>query len=377
MVALTLQRRQAGRKRPRFGVWAPYRGPWIVDRQKEACEARFAFSREVVLSAERAGFDTVLFAQHTIHPKSQDEEILEAWTASAAAAAITKRIEIIAAIKPKLYHPAVLAKMALGIEDISDGRFALNVVNAWFKPELEKSGIGFPEHDDRYAYGVEWLRIVRDLMAGERVSFQGKFFRLDDYNLKPLSRTRLRPHIYAGGESEPARVQAAELVDTWLINGRPLEDIVPMVEDVARRPRSGSPLEFGTTGFVLARPTEAEAIAELEGLYRIQGERTAREAHEWEQRIDPKAQTIHFSKRYGKRPIGANGGILPGFVGSYDQVARRFVEFCDVGVTTFLLSFFPLIEEQERFAAEIIPRVLSATVAQLEGGAIAMGSAVP
>jgi alkanesulfonate monooxygenase len=347
---------------PRFGIWAPYRGPWIVDRQKEKSQARFAFSKQVVLSAERCGFDTVLFAQHTINPKSQDEEILEAWTAAAAAAALTDRIEIIAAIKPKLYHPAVLAKMALGIEDISNGRFALNVVNAWFKPELEKSGIGFPGHDDRYAYGVEWLRVVRALMAGERVTFEGRYFKLEDYSLKPLSATRPRPWIYAGGESEPARVQAAELVDTWLINGRPLQDVAPLVKDVASRARDGVPLQFGTTGFVLARPTEREAFEALEELYRIQGERTPEEQKEWERRIDPHAQTIHFSKKYaGNRPIGANGGVLPGFVGSYEQVARRFVEFHELGVSTFLLSFFPLIEEQERFAAEIMPRVRAAT----------------
>lgn len=347
---------------PRFGIWAPYRGPWVVDRKQAPAQARFAFSKEVVLSAERVGFDTVLFAQHTIHPGDQDAEILEAWTAAAAAAALTQRIEIIAAIKPKLYHPAVLAKMALGIEDISQGRFALNVVNAWFKPELEKSGIGFPEHDDRYAYGVEWLRIVRSLMAGERVTFQGRYFQLDDYNLRPLSPTRPRPWIYAGGESEPARAQAAELVDTWLINGRPLEDIVPLVRDVANRARSGTPLSFGTTGFVLARPTEREAFEALEELYTIQGQRSPEEQKAWERRVDPRAQTIHFSKKYaGNRPIGANGGVLPGFVGSYDQVARRFLDFHEAGVSTFLLSFFPLIAEQERFAAEIIPRVRAVT----------------
>ena len=50
--------------------------------------------------------------------------------ASTALAAVTSRIEIIAAIKPLLYHPVVLAKMALGVEDISRGRFAINLVNA-------------------------------------------------------------------------------------------------------------------------------------------------------------------------------------------------------------------------------------------------------
>ena len=54
-----------------------------------------------------------------------------------------QRIEIITAIKPYLYHPVVLAKMAQQIEHISGGRFAINLVNAWNRPELERAGIGF------------------------------------------------------------------------------------------------------------------------------------------------------------------------------------------------------------------------------------------
>jgi alkanesulfonate monooxygenase len=347
-------------RQPRFGIWAPYRGEWIIDPATETYDASFDHSKRVVLSAERAGFDTVLFAQHTISPRDADDEMLEAWTASAAAAAITDRIEIIAAIKPRLYHPVVLAKMALGIEDISNGRFALNLVNAWFKPELEKSGIGFPEHDDRYEYGTEWLRIVRGLMAGERITHHGKSFHVTDYNLRPVSRHRARPFIYAGGESEPARRLVVELADCWLINGRPLEDVEPLIADVSRRARVGEPIDFGTTGFVATRPSDHEAAEFLEDLYRRQGNQL--EIKDRESKIDPKAQTIHFSKKYmGMKPIGANGGILPGFVGSYDTVARRFADFYRAGVTTFLLSFFPLIEEQELFAQEIIPRVRALT----------------
>ena len=92
------------------------------------------------LHAEELGYDSTLIAQHTINPHIEDFDQLEAWSASAAIAALTSRIEIIAAIKPYLYHPVVLAKMALGIENISRGRFALNLVNAWNRPELEKAG---------------------------------------------------------------------------------------------------------------------------------------------------------------------------------------------------------------------------------------------
>ncbi|MET0261979.1 MAG: LLM class flavin-dependent oxidoreductase [Rariglobus sp.] len=350
-------------RKPRFGLWAPYRGQWVVPPAGLADNpARWDFSKAVVQSADRVGFDSVLFAQHTINPGGQEREILEPWTASAAAAAVTKNIEIIAAIKPRLYHPVVLAKLALGIEDISEGRFALNVVNAWFIPELEKSGIGFPEHDERYAYGREWIQVVRDLIEGKTVNFEGKYFNVRDYNLKPASLYRDRPYIYAGGESETARDYAVDFADNWLINGRPLEDTKELVASVSGRSRQGRALDFGTTGFVATRATDAAAEEYLESLYDLQGIPDQLAAQIRLTKVDPKAQTIHYAKKYGEtRRIGANGGVLPGFVGSYDRVARRFADFYEAGVTTFLLSFFPHIEEQELFASEIIPRVHALT----------------
>jgi hypothetical protein len=73
------------------------------------------------------------------------------------------------------YHPMVLAKMALQIEHISRGRFAINLVNAWNRSEFEEAGIGFAEHDERYAYGREWISVLEALTRGETVSFNGKF----------------------------------------------------------------------------------------------------------------------------------------------------------------------------------------------------------
>ena len=113
--------------------------------------------------------------------------------------------------------------MALQIENISRGRFAINLVNAWNRPELEKAGIGFAEHDERYAYGREWISVVKPLTAGERVSFTRRHFNIDDYELLPHDQYRARPTIYLGGESEPARALAADHADVWFINGQPLD----------------------------------------------------------------------------------------------------------------------------------------------------------
>src|SRR5688572_8812445 len=115
---------------PRYGVWIPVYGTWGSRRHpEEPPDASYGRARALLLQAEGAGFATALVAQHLINPYSQEFDQLETWTACAALAEATDRIEIMAAIKPLLFNPAVLAKMALGIDAISGGRFAINLVS--------------------------------------------------------------------------------------------------------------------------------------------------------------------------------------------------------------------------------------------------------
>jgi alkanesulfonate monooxygenase len=115
--------------------------------------------------AERCGFTTTLIAEHMINPRNQQLDQLETWTAAAALAEATNSIEIIAAVKPLLFHPAILAKMVLGIDAISGGRFAINLVSAWFRPEMEKSGISFLPHNERYRYSMPRVRFLQLVTA--------------------------------------------------------------------------------------------------------------------------------------------------------------------------------------------------------------------
>ncbi|MEA2340434.1 MAG: alkanesulfonate monooxygenase, partial [Solirubrobacteraceae bacterium] len=159
---------------PRFGAWAPVYGTWGArTHPTDRLDAGYARNRDVVLQAEAAGFDSVLLAEHIVSPQSREGEVLETWTAAAAIAEATERIEIIAAVKPLLFHPGVLAKLALGIDDISRGRFAINLVSAWFKPEMGHLGIDMPPHDERYEYSAEWLEVVRALWQDRPVDHRG------------------------------------------------------------------------------------------------------------------------------------------------------------------------------------------------------------
>ena len=342
--------------RPRFGVWALVYGSWgPFDHPDDPVDASWERNKRLIVEADRLGFDSTLIAQHIINPFGDELDQLETWTSAAALAALTERIEIIAAIKPYLVHPVVLAKQALQIQRISGGRFGLNLVNAWFKPELQRAGIPFAEHDERYAYGREWLTVVRALLNGERVSYQGKYFQVEDYQLRPVGEPR--PALYVGGESEPARALVADAADVWFINGQPRHEVQRLIADVAARPREVPPVRFGLSAFVVARETDAEAEAELAALWDLAEAGKAR----WEALVadaDPKAVMFQTFAKYPH--IGTNGGTAAGLVGSYDTVARRIREWTDLGIETFMLQFQPFETEMRRFAEHVIPRVREA-----------------
>ncbi len=339
----------------RFGIWALVHGSRAAHQDpEEPYDASWERNRDLVLEAEALGYDSTLIAQHTINPHQEDLDQLEAWTSASALAALTSRIEIITAIKPYLFHPVVLAKMALQIENISRGRFAINLVNAWNRPELDRAGIGFAEHDARYAYGNEWISVVSRLISGERVTYKGAHFDVRDYALRPNDLYRPRPIIYVGGESEPARALVAAHGDVWFINGQPLADVAGLIADVAGRPRAGRPLRFGLSAFVVARETDQEAEAAHQRLLALAAKDAPMKAVQ-KANTDPKVvmmQTMQKSPR-----VGSNGGTAAGLVGSYDTVAARIAEFHAAGIELFMLQYQPFEAEMRRFAEEVIPRV--------------------
>jgi alkanesulfonate monooxygenase len=332
---------------PRFGVWAPvYGNHGARQHPHDAPDASYRRTRELLLRAERAGFDSTLLAEHVIHPSNTEDDVLETWSTIAALAEATSRIELIGAIKPLLFNPLVFAKIAANIVDIADGRLAVNLVTGWFLPELEGLGLDPLDHDDRYAYSREWHGIVTELWAGKHVPIGNRGGQPALVRPTPVN----SPVLYVGGESEPGRALAAERADVFFINGRPFAETVEVIEDLRARPRDGAPLRFGLSAFVIARETEAEAIAELAYLQSLAD---ADSRLEIAGGTDPKTQM--YKVLSGTKRIGSNGGTLAGLVGSYAQVVDRIQAFHDAGIELFMLQFQPIEVELDRFADKIIP----------------------
>ena len=340
---------------PRFGIWVPVYGPWGARHHpEEPSQPSYARSLRVVQQAEELNFEVALLAQHMINPMNNDFDQLETWSASAALAQATKRIEIMGAVKPFFFHPAVLAKIALGIDAISQGRFSINLISGWYLTEMEQAGLAVRGHGDRYRFSREWIRIVKALWNEETVTHDGEWFQIKGLHLHPGPVAKPRPLVYLGGESEPARSLAADEADVYLINGRPVELIREIVADMVRRPRGlPAPLRYGMAAFVIARPSEREAAEEFEHLSRLAAPDDYRKLLTG---VDP--EVVMFKTfANGPRGVGTNGGTSARLVGDYDTVARRVAEFIDAGIETFLLQFQPFEREMRVFAEQIMPRV--------------------
>src|SRR5271170_2640808 len=121
-------------------------------------EASWDYVARLAQRSEEIGYDLTLIAELPMNDvKGADAPTLDAWSTAAALAAITRRLELMVAVRPTFHQPASFAKQAANIDRISGGRLSLNVVSAWWAEEAKSYGLQFDQHDDRYARTAEWL----------------------------------------------------------------------------------------------------------------------------------------------------------------------------------------------------------------------------
>lgn len=310
--------------------------------------------RAQVIEAERLGFGSVQIAQHLLDPLGGSRAALDTWTAAAAFAALTSRIEIVAAVKPYLAHPVVLAKMALGVEHISHGRFGMRLLGAWNQAELRRAGLHFADLDQRAAYMREWTHAVDTLTRGERLTLRGRHFETDGCSLRPVDPFRARPALWAGGDADAMRALGAEFADTWILPGQSPASARAQIERMRSRPRPAGrpPLRFALSAFVISRDTEAQAQADHERLLA----QAAAEAALAQRRVGAEHESLPRRWASAQR-VGEDGGVAAGLIGSHAQVARRIDAYRRAGVDGFVLEFAAPEAEMRGFMHDVLPRL--------------------
>ena len=337
----------------RFGYWLPVFGGWLRNVEDERMAATWDYVRRLVQRSEDLGFDVTLIAELNLNDiKGMDAPSLDAWSTAAALAAITRKIELMVAVRPTFHHPALLAKQAANIDHISGGRVTINVVSSWWKEEARQYGTQFDEHDQRYARTSEWLDVVDGLWSKPRFSFSGKYYTVENTILEPKPVRKPRPTVYAGGESPAAKDFIVRKCDAYLMHGDPPKRIGEKIADMrTRRAATGlGPMKYGLAGYVVCRGTTAEANKEVARITDVrQNAKGYANYQDWvsNTKLEQQVSLEDYSV--------SNRGLKSGLVGTPEQVAERIRAFEDAGAELLLLQFSPQLEEMERFAEEMIP----------------------
>jgi FMNH2-dependent dimethyl sulfone monooxygenase len=267
---------------------------------------------------------------------------------------VTERLELMVAVRPTFHQPAILAKHAANIDQISSGRLALNVVSSWWADEARRYGVQFDQHDDRYARTSEWLDVIDGAWRQPKFDYSGTYYQVNELVVEPKPVRRPRPTIYAGGESEAAKSLISQKCDAYVMHGDPPERVAPTVADLAaRRERLHlPPMSYGLAGYVIVRDTEPEAKRELERITNVSpGSPGYANYQDWisHTKLEQQVSLHDYSV--------SNRGLRAGLVGTAEQVAERIIALEHAGVSLLLLQCSPQLEEMERFSETVMPLV--------------------
>jgi alkanesulfonate monooxygenase SsuD/methylene tetrahydromethanopterin reductase-like flavin-dependent oxidoreductase (luciferase family) len=153
-------------------------------------------------TAERVGFDSLWVGDHLLYryPDEPAKGPWEAWTLMGALAAITERIEIGPLVACTSFHnPAMIAKKAATLEEVSGGRLILGLGAGWNEPEY--TAFGYP-YDHRVSRFAEAFTIIRRLLRGEHVTFHGEYYDVDDCVIIPPGPRPAGPPLMIGSGGE-------------------------------------------------------------------------------------------------------------------------------------------------------------------------------
>lgn len=277
---------------------------------------------------------------------------MEVYTWATAMACNTERIMVCATSHTPTAHPLFAAKQGASIDNISNGRFGLNIVCGWFRPEIEMFGKEQLPHNERYAMASDWITCVKRAWTEQDFDHAGKYFTIKDGFLSPKPVQQPYPVLLNAGNSEDGREFSAREVDFNFITIATLESGAELVADIHKR-AAAHRRECGVMsyGFVCCRDTEEEAQAAYQRVV---------DAGDWEATHNIMRQLGLESgsfdeqiRSFGERFIAGWGGYP--LVGTPAQVVEKMKELNDRGVEGLILTWLDYYEELKYFGDNVLP----------------------
>lgn len=284
---------------------------------------------------------------------------LDSYTWAAATSQVTSAAVFATSHVPTI-HPIAAAKQCATIDQISGGRFGLNVVAGWNKTELDMFGAAMKDHHDRYAQAAEWIEILRALWSrDEAFDYEGEYYTIKGGISLPKPIQRPFPPIMNAGGSDRGRAFAAKYSDMAFVIVRSDDvDEIRRETDVYRklaREEYGRDIQIWTLSYVVQGDTEQDARDRLNYYVVEHGDDRALEGfmnmHNMHSQLMPPdvMDAMKFRLKAG------HGGYE--LVGTADKITSQLDKLSKGGIDGVLLSWFSYEDGVKDWIKDVKPRL--------------------
>lgn len=340
-----------------LGVFMPVgSNGFLMSKRTPRYHPTFELHRDIALIAEDIGLDYLFWMGKWMGFGGATgfwDQTIEPMSIAGAIAPLTSRLKLFATVNPLLFHPAVAAKVISTIDNISGGRFGINVVTGNTLEELEQMGV-VPEGygDYRYQYADEWISVMKMLWSQERSTFQGRFFKLDNCVSDPKPATKPYPRIVSAGLSSEGMGFAAKHSDYQFVGLR-ANDVQRVREAAARENRE---VKVVTSMLLIHGETDAAAQKEFDAI-RDDLDTEALEnligSFERDNRDSYKDRTAYL-----RQPNTVGFGSGTPVPASPDTMAQRLCDLIvETGIDGIQFTFVDFIKDLKFFGAEVLPKL--------------------
>ena len=330
-----------------------------VGPQSASRPASIPYLGQIARSAEQLGFDAALT------PTGAWCE--DAWVTTAMLSSLSDRLKFLVALRPDSVSPFLAAQMSGTFQNLSGGRLLLNVVTGGEDHEQRMFG-DFLDKDARYARADEFLTILKRLWTGEPTDFVGTYLATENATLAQVPDPL--PAIYFGGSSPAGIAVAARHADVYLTWGEPPEAVAEKIARVRHAAAAeGRELSYGIRLHSIARATSEDAWAEADHLLGAISDEQIQRIQDGLRRSGSVGQQRMLELNGGSKDgleiypnlwagVGlVRGGAGTAMVGSYTEVADLVERYHEVGITEFVLSGYPHLEEAYWFGEGVLPEL--------------------
>ena len=335
-------------------------GAFLLSHVEQRTEPTFDYNLRLAQMLDRAGLEVFFMAQRGGKGFGSSRfwgTSLDSFTTASALAMATERLQLISTVHTAFFHPGLVARIGATLDQISRGRWRLNIVSGWAENDFHMLDIPLIEHDARYRRSAEFVEVLNKFWTEDWFDYTGEYYTITQGTCapKPVS----PPLLYNAGSSTAGREFAARYCDWFFTAAITPEAVKEEIADVqARAAKYGRKLRIITYALVMCRESEAAAEQEIEEIL-AQGDYDG--ARELLAGIS--GQTLGTAKSV----LGEGGGLedmlkslvlgvgSSKLIGPPQKVAHDLARLHRAGVDAIGLTFRHTEEELADFIQQVVP----------------------